>query len=92
VARVRRPDGEVLDMKECGKYRENRETVVLPRHSGGQVESGGEAMEDDAVDGDQNHSLEFLLRVGCVGRGRLLEPARNQGPNLVSTLRGGKRR
>jgi hypothetical protein len=34
MAGVRRPDGEVLDMKEHGKYRESGETVVLPWHSG----------------------------------------------------------
>jgi hypothetical protein len=52
--------------------------VVFPRHLGDQGEYGGEAVEDDAVEGDQNHSPEFLLWAGCIGRGHLLEPARKQ--------------
>jgi hypothetical protein len=52
VAGVRRPDGEVLDTKDRDKYRESEETVVLPRRSGDQCESGGEAVEDDAVEGN----------------------------------------
>jgi hypothetical protein len=42
----------------------------LPGGSGLRGASGGEAMEDDAVDGGQNRSPEFLLRAGYVGRGR----------------------
>jgi hypothetical protein len=68
----------VLDTKERGKYKESGETVVFPRRLGDQGEYGGEAVEDDAVEGDQNHSPEFLLRAGCIGRGRLLKPARKQ--------------
>jgi hypothetical protein len=78
VAGVKRPNGEVLDMKERGKYRESEEMVVFPRHSGDRCESGGEAMEDDAVEGNQNCSPEFLPWAGCVDHGRLLEPGKKR--------------
>jgi hypothetical protein len=42
MAGVRRPDGEVLDTKGSGKYRESAVTAVLPRRLGDRGEYGGE--------------------------------------------------